>query len=152
MAFSGLSNIFYGKKGKDLNLCTQEDFAYQAYPGTTTDQLQYNNATFRLVHKGKILPDLSLSLKIFDEDVINVKWTWYDAQKGKRQHFEVPNILVNTSRPAMANRVLYSYVNVTLDPFTIQFYTIENEDQVTMIEIDRFVYDFYLNWIGMKTF
>jgi hypothetical protein len=52
----------------------------------------------KLIHKAGILPDLNFTVRMFDEGIVNVKWTWLNATNGKRQHAEVPDILVDTSR------------------------------------------------------
>jgi hypothetical protein len=54
----------------------------------------------RLMHKIGVLPDINITLRVFDEGIINVKWTWPQDTTGKRRHFEIPETVVNTSRPS----------------------------------------------------
>ena len=68
-------------------------------PETQLDKMLVQpSATMRLIHKAGILPDLNFTVRMFDEGIVNVKWTWLNATNGKRQHPEVPDILVDTSR------------------------------------------------------
>jgi|LauGreDrversion4_2_1035121.scaffolds.fasta_scaffold38232_7 hypothetical protein len=57
------------------------------------------SATLRLIHKGGILPDINFTVRMFDEGIVNVHWTWASTTNGKRQHPPVPDLLVDTSRP-----------------------------------------------------
>ena len=99
ISFSQISNIFYGNNSKDLNLCSRTHFQYKLAPETQLDKiLGQPSATMRLIHKAGILPDLNFTVRMFDEGIVNVKWTWLNATNGKRQHPDVPDILVDTSR------------------------------------------------------
>jgi hypothetical protein len=66
--------------------------------------LQQPQASFKLIHKQKALPDLNLTIRVFDEGIMNVRWTWANTTNGtKRSHFEIPDVIVNTSRPSRGN-------------------------------------------------
>ena len=109
LKFSKLSNIFYGStKNKDLNLCSERHFEYRLDPIFDNDTvfaeaLKKPEVSMRLIHRIGILPDLNITLKVFDEGIINVRWTWPNDQDAKRKQFEIPETVVNTSRPARAN-------------------------------------------------
>ncbi len=110
LKFSKLSNIFYGSsKNKDLNLCSQSHFEYMLDPAFDNETvfaaaLQQPQASFKLIHKQKALPDLNLTIRVFDEGIMNVRWTWANTTNGtKRSHFEIPDVIVNTSRPSRGN-------------------------------------------------
>jgi hypothetical protein len=76
----------------------------------------------RLIHKAGILPDLNFTVRMFDEGIVNVKWTWLNATNDKRQHPEVPDILVDTSRASPQGQAVGRHIIIQADPFMIRFY------------------------------
>lgn len=82
LKFSMISNIFYGSTlNKDLNLCKQSQFEYRLDPiyddnATFASILSKSEVSVRLIHKIGVLPDLNLTLRVFDEGIMNVRWTW----------------------------------------------------------------------------
>jgi hypothetical protein len=151
LSFSDIVSIFYGKKGVDLDLCDQSHYEYKLAPDTVLEKLLVKpSATMQLIHKGGVLPDLNLTVRIFDEGIINVKWTWWDTANNKvRHHPEIPKLIVDTTRPTPAGQEIGRHVIITADPFTIQFVVQQGQTE-PLFEIDRFVYDSYLNWVGMR--
>jgi alpha-glucosidase (family GH31 glycosyl hydrolase) len=153
LMFSQIGNVFYGNKKTDLNLCQEKGFEYEVDPKTDLQSLLAQpEATFTLIHKEKVgLPDLKVTVGTYDEGIINVKWTYADAT-GKRTHFPVPDLLVDTSKKSKnVTAPIGDFVVITMDPFTIKIRS-NKESNETLFEIDRLVYDQYLNWIGMKAF
>jgi hypothetical protein len=67
------------------------------------------------------LPDLNITLKVFDEGIINVRWTWPLETVGKRRHFEIPETVVNTSRPSRSSDQIGRHVIIERNPFSIKF-------------------------------
>ena len=109
LKFSRISNIIYGStQNKDLNLCSERHFEYMVDPVFDNDTafaeaLSKPEVSMRLIHKMGALPDLNITLKVFDEGIINVRWTWPLDTTGKRRHVEIPETVVNTTRPARSN-------------------------------------------------
>jgi alpha-glucosidase (family GH31 glycosyl hydrolase) len=66
-----------------------------------------------------------------------------------RHHPEIPKVIVDTSRPTPLGQEVGRHVIITADPFTIQFVVQQGQTE-PLFEIDRFVYDSYLNWVGMR--
>lgn len=99
--FSQISTILYGNSKKDLNLCMMKGYEYYI-PETENLTLTLNstNGSFILKHSQNVLPDLKVTIRMFDRELINVKWTWANDSTviGKRAHFEVPDEIANTSR------------------------------------------------------
>jgi alpha-glucosidase (family GH31 glycosyl hydrolase) len=119
-----------------------------------TQELSKPEATFRLYHKTGVLPDLSLTLRVFDEGIINVKWTWPEdgtLPADKRKHFEIPTSVVNTTRASRVGDMVGKHVIIKTNPLVIQFTQQQGQTPV-YFEIDRIIYDSYLNWIGMNAF
>ena len=106
------------------------------------------SATLRLIHKGGILPDINFTVRMFDEGIVNVHWTWASTTNGKRQHPPVPDLLVDTSRPTPQGQAVGRHLIVQADPFLIKF-AVQQGQTEPLFEIDRFVYDSYFNWVSM---
>ena len=120
LVFSKVSNIFYGQNSKDLNLCNRTHYEYKLENGTDLNKLLVQpSASMILIHKGGILPDLNLTVRMFDEGIVNVKWTWANSTNGRRQHPEIPEILVNTSRSSPESQAIGRHVIIQADPFMI---------------------------------
>jgi hypothetical protein len=71
-----------------------------------------------------------------------------NAINGKRQHPEVPDILFDTSRASPQDQAVGHHINIQADPFMIRFYLQQGQTD-PLFEIDNFIYDSYLNWVGM---
>jgi hypothetical protein len=121
LKFSQITNIFYGSDAKkDLNLCKQSTYEYEIPADfNLTEVLSSSSGTIPLVHRAGSLPNLTLSLRIFDEGIINVKWTWQTqpAPLGYRKHFEVPDEVVNTTRGAFSGDALGRRISIRRSPF-----------------------------------
>lgn len=78
LKFSQISNIFYGSASRsDINVCLQATYEYEIPAEfNLTSVLSSNSGNIPLVHKAGTLPNLTLSMRIFEEGIINVKWTW----------------------------------------------------------------------------
>jgi hypothetical protein len=74
-----------------VNLCNnQTHFQYYLDPifdnaTLFAETLAKSQASFRIIHKLAELPDLNVTIRVFDEGIMNVRWTWPDGgAKGKR--------------------------------------------------------------------
>jgi hypothetical protein len=77
------------------------------------------NVTYELQYTGRAkLDNIELTLALFDQGIINVKWSWKNSD-GKRTVFKVPDELVNTTRRDVSGikDTLENFVNVTDSPF-----------------------------------
>lgn len=85
--------------------------------------LSSNEGSIPLVHKAGVLPDLNLTLRIFEDGILNVKWTWNTDKlpSGKRRHFEVPHDIVDTSRPSKKGDALGRHITIQRNPFALNF-------------------------------
>lgn len=74
LKFSQISNIVYGTKGKDVNLCRMDTYEY-SIPAEfdLAKALDAYEASIPLVHEGGVLPKLTLKLKMWlPSNIINV--------------------------------------------------------------------------------
>ena len=152
LKFSKISNIFYGSSTSgNLNLCRSVSYEY-VIPEEfdLTKVLSSSNGTIPLMHKGGVLPNLTLSLRMFDEGIINVKWTWEQqpAPAGHRIHFEVPDDIVNTSRPTYKSDALGRHITIQRNPFQLNF-TQQTGQTEPFLQIKNLIYDSFLNWVGL---
>jgi Galactose mutarotase-like len=91
-------------------------------------------------------------MRMYATGIVNVKWTWMEqpSPKGKRQHFEVPNDIVDTSRPARQGDALGRHVTVQRSPFQLNFTQMAVQKTEPFLKLKNFIYDSYLNWVGMQ--
>ena len=78
----------------------------------------------RLIHKAGLLPDLNLTLRVYDEGIVNVRWTWMSpGTNNSRKQFEIPEVLVNTSHAPRANGTdaIGKHVIIYNNPFRLEF-------------------------------
>ena len=78
LKFSKIQDIVYGSSKKnDLNMCQKAAYEYMI-PAEydLASVLSASSGTIPLVHKAGVLPNLNLTLRMFSEGIINVKWTW----------------------------------------------------------------------------
>lgn len=130
-------------------MCSSTNYEYMVHNWTDVErQLNSPEATMRLIHKAGVLPDLNLTVRMFSEGIVNVKWTWLNTTNGKRQHPEIPDILVNSSKPSVQGQEIGRHIIIQQDPFMITFY-VQQGQTAPLFEIDRFIYDSYVNWVGM---
>jgi hypothetical protein len=123
LSFSKISNIFYGTAGKDLDLCTRSNYEYKVENWAEVEkQLNTPQVSMNLTHKGGILPQVTLTVRMFSEGIVNVKWTWTSSGNGRRQHPEIPDILVNSSKPSAQGQSVGRHIIIQQDPFNITFY------------------------------
>jgi hypothetical protein len=98
-------------------VCSGRNFEYILDPIFDNDTafaeaLKKPEVSMRLIHKIGALPDLNITLRVFDEGIINVRWTWPQNQTEKRQHFEIPDVVVNTSRAARGSDQIGRHVTI----------------------------------------
>jgi alpha-glucosidase (family GH31 glycosyl hydrolase) len=151
--FSKVQAIYYGTNGKDLNLCRQSAYEYEIPQDFDLSAvLGSNNGTIPLVHRQGTLPNLSLSLRVYADGVINAKWSWQEqpSPKGKRAHFEVPNDIVDTSRPPRQGEQLGRFVTVQRSPFQLSFTQMAAQKTEPFLHLKNILYDSFLNWVGLQ--
>jgi hypothetical protein len=52
--------------------------------------LTANNASFNLTHSSGLLPNITVKLRLLQNEILNIQWTWADANNSKRMVFDVP--------------------------------------------------------------
>ena len=152
-------NIFYGNSDTDLNLCKELSFEYRldpiySDPVSLAKELIKTETSMRLIHKKGILPDLNLTLRVYDEGIVNVRWTWMNpGVNNSRMHYEIPEVLVNTTHSSRKNGTdaIGKHIIISVDPFKLEFTQQQGQTPV-YFEIDRMIYGSYLNWVGMRAY
>jgi hypothetical protein len=115
--------------------------------------LNAKEASIPLKHSAGLLPDLTLNLRMWDTNIINVKWTWTEqpAPAGKRQHFEVPSSILDTSKPLSQTTLLSQHVSIVKSPFHLNFTRLDAKaGKETYLQFSGMIYDSYLNWVAMR--
>jgi hypothetical protein len=115
LKFSKLSHILYGSSAnKELNLCRESAFQYFIPEEVNlVEALNRSESVITLEHKQGTLPKLNLTLRIFEDGILNVKWNWLEQfPKDKRVHYPVPDDIVDTSRPSKKGDVLSRYLSI----------------------------------------
>ena len=143
MRFSDIHSIHIAASG-ELNVCSGDHFRYRIVNNIQPDLNNKSRVDFDLVHVGGALPDITATLRIFEGNILNVKWTWKDKTANKRM-FAVPDDYISTeSKPLQGD--LSKFLRISPNPFSVQF-LYDDDSQSEFFSIDGMIYDSYLNWV-----
>ena len=88
-----------------------------------TVNLDSLETSFVIQHKAQTLPDLRATLRIVDDGMVNLKWTWATQTEDLTVPYEVPSNLVDTRTRITEGPKLSQYLDVQYDPFQVYFRT-----------------------------
>jgi hypothetical protein len=114
--FNEILNVYYGKKG-DLNLCDPTTFQYRLAKGSAEPNLTQAITEFDLEHVAGVLKNIHVTLRVIENDIVNIKWTWVKDQDGKYPEgykipAEVPDYIIGTTNKPLGKSKLSSFVSV----------------------------------------
>ena len=93
--FHDIHSIHFLTPG-ELNVCDPQHFKYQIKDGVTPDLKNKSRVDFNLTNIGGALPDITATLRIFEGNILNIKWTWASKSSTGKTPFEVPNEYIST--------------------------------------------------------
>jgi len=102
LKFHEIVNVYYGGNG-DVNLCNPATFQYRVPEGQSLPNLTEASAEVELEHSAGTLPNILVTMRVIETDIVNVKWTWKRDQDGNlppnvRESAEVPNDILDTNK------------------------------------------------------
>jgi hypothetical protein len=123
LTFGMLRSVNYGSSNnKDLNLCNPHSFDYNI-EGGLPDIKGLKTVSMKLTHMAGTLDPLRMTISLWDQGVINIRYTWDTQAADKRVPLGVPTTIVD-STPRDVSKIqdtLDQYITITDNPFQVQF-------------------------------
>ena len=97
ISFFNMGNVYFGNKGKDVNLCDASTNFYAIKDGNAPDLSKNTVETTLVSLTPNALRELKITFSVLSTGNLNIHWTYSDMT-GVKVPFEIPNLIIDVNR------------------------------------------------------